>query len=71
MLQILVEHMDTIHPVEDNINVMYITPVTNGYQDKRAAKFVIQLNITAGQASCRNISATIKHGILPKGKMIM
>ena len=35
MLQIPVEHMDTIHPVEDNSNVMYVTLVTHGYQDYR------------------------------------
>ena len=74
--------MDAIHPVKDNSNVMYVTLVTHGYQlrimgkDKWTAKFVVQLTITAmvtaaGRASCRTISGTINHGILPEGKMIM
>ena len=69
--------MDIIHPVEDNSKAMYVTLVTHGYQDnKPTAKFVVQLTITAtvtmaGRAFCRNILATMNHGILPEGKMIM
>ena len=64
-----------MHPVWViiKIHMLLVTMVTRiRGKDKPTMKFVVQFTITAtvtaaGRASCRNISATMNHGILPEG----